>query len=671
MVTILDDRLRPERAEVLTELGIALAAQGRLDEAEERFRQVAELRPDDPEPHNHLGAVLAALERWDEAIAHYQRAIERRPVFSAVYGNLAEALRGAARFEEALEIYRRALQLQGETAELHYGLGCTLRSLARHAQAVIHFRRALEIRPDTIEVQTCLATTLLAAGRHAEALAAARQVRRTESIPAGVSFDLGTTLLKLRHFEEAARWYRQALRLRPDDPDTLNNLGTALWEQGDPEHAEVCYRKALRLRPGDPDVLNNLGTTLREQVCLDEALGYYREALQVRKSAPETLMNLGVVLSDLEQQDAAEDCIRQALGLRSDWATAHDNLGTVLLRQGRQDEALACHEQALELEPEHAEAHRNRAMAWLASGDFARGWPEYEWRLWCRGRAPRGFCQPRWDGDGLAGRTILLHAEQGLGDTLQFIRYAPLVKQRGGRVVVVCPQPLVPIVTTCRGIDQVVPEGSTLPAFDVHAPLLSLPMILGTTLVTIPVEVPYLWAVARAIDEWRRVLDAGAAFRVGIAWQGNPRQRSDRRRSFPLARLAPLAQVEGVRLICLQRGAGTEQLAVPDGQFPVTVLRGWEEKAGDLAETAAIMKSLDLVVTPCTALAHLAGALGVHVWVALSRVADWRWLTGLDTSPWYPTMRLFRQTQAGQWDDVFARMADDLNREAAARAGTC
>ena len=251
-------------------------------------------------------------------------------------------------------------------------------------------------------------------------------------------------------------------------------------------------------------------------------------------------------------------------------------------------------------------------MAWLSRGDYERGWPEYEWRWRCRGRPVPGFTQPRWQGNDLAGRTILLYAEQGLGDTLQFVRYAPLVKRRGGTVLLVCPRPLVRLLSSCPGIDRVLADGSSLPAFDVHAPLLSLPMILGTTLATVPADVPYLAATPEAIERWRQALGSIPGFRIGIAWQGNRRYRSDRQRSFPLAALRPLARVEGVRLINLQKGAGTEQLGALAGEFAVTVLDGWEQEGvGDFPDTAAIMRHLDLVVTPDTALAHLAGGLGV------------------------------------------------------------
>jgi tetratricopeptide (TPR) repeat protein len=477
-------------------------------------------------------------------------------------------------------------------------------------------------------------------------------------------FELGTTFLWLRRLDEAIRAYRQALRLRPDDPGTLNNLGTAFWERGQFEQAEAYYRQAHALGGGAAEILN-LGNALREQGRLEEATACYREALRQRGDLPETLSNLGVVLSSLGAHDEAETALRRALALRPDWAVAHDNLATVWFCQGKYDAALEGYEEALRHDPGYAEAHRNRGMIWLLQGDFARGWPEYEWRFQCRVGPAADFAQPRWQGDDLSGRTILLHAEQGLGDTLQFVRYAPLVKRRGGTVLLVCPAPLVPLLERTPGIDRVLAADSPLPSFDVHAPLLSLPLVLGTqTTADIPTDVPYLFAAEEAIERWRHALGGKPGFRVGIAWQGNPRYPFDSQRSFPLAALEPLARVESVDLISLQMGPGTEQRLELGGQFPITVLDGWEEGlSGDFPDTAAVVRNLDLVVAPSTALAHLAGGLGARAWVALPSVADWRWLLDRDDSPWYPSIRLFRQRSPGDWNDVFERMACALERE--------
>jgi hypothetical protein len=293
----------------------------------------------------------------------------------------------------------------------------------------------------------------------------------------------------------------------------------------------------------------------------------------------------------------------------------------------------------------------------LLKGDFQRGWAEYQWR-WKTKQAPqRGFSQPLWDGQPLEGRTILLHAEQGLGDTIQFVRYAALVKRLGGTVVLECPKPLLPLLATFAGIDQLVGQGDELPAFATHAPLLSLPGILQTSLDTIPAAVPYLFAAPALKEHWREKLRAVHGYKIGINWQGQPGQGQWLARSIPLQQLATLAEIPGVRLVSLQKGAGREQLAEASGRFPLVDLGDEVDQAGGaFMDTAAIVMNLDLVITSDTALPHLAGSLGAAVWVALPLVPDWRWLLDRGDSPWYPTMRLFRQDQRGDWQGVFRRI---------------
>ena len=354
------------------------------------------------------------------------------------------------------------------------------------------------------------------------------------------------------------------------------------------------------------------------------------------------------------------------------------NLGNIHWEEGRCDEALACYDQALCWNSESPETHFNRARLRLLQGDWAQGWPEYECR-WKTKECPGwSFPQPQWDGTDLAGRTILLLAEQGLGDTLHFIRYAPLVKQRGGTVIVECQPALIRILSSIEGIDSFVARGLPLPEFDVHASLLSLPGLFHTTVDNLPATVPYVHTDPALIEEWRpklsqpndqesdighRTSNIKRVFKVGIAWQGNPLFIGDRHRSVPLLHFASLAKVAGVQLISLQKGAGSEQLLDIAGKFQVLDLGSHlDEACGAFMETAAVMKNLDLVITSDTAIAHLAGALAVPVWVALSFMPDWRWMLRRHDSPWYPTMRLFRQTRRGQWPDVFAEMAEELTK---------
>jgi Flp pilus assembly protein TadD len=491
---------------------------------------------------------------------------------------------------------------------------------------------------------------------------------------------------------QAAAEARAALKRRPDDVDALNRLGIALWRQGELTEAERHYRRALAINPDDAGVLTNLGVVLAAQNRKDEAVIAYRAAVQRKGDLFATRMNLGIVLSDIGRFDEAGKWLQSALELAPSSAEVLQNVGMNLSRQARWAEAIEYYERATRLKPDDPELHRSFSSVLLGAGDYARGWPEQEWRLRClplRGpRVNRTF----WNGDDFRNQTILLHFEQGYGDTLQFIRFAPMVKRRGGRVVLLVQAPLLRLLARTPGIDLVFDGTSYEPECHIHAPLISLPAIFATTLATLPAQVPYLFADAALVDHWRGELmralegqpeqaawERGATgqhgrarpFLIGVAWQGNPEHEGDRWRSFPLARLLPLADRPGVRLISLQVGEGRDQVCSLGDRFPVIDLP--TRRGRDFSETAAIMCLLDLVITPDTAVAHLAGGIGLRVWVAIPYSSDWRWLSGRDDSPWYPTMRLFRQTTLGEWDDVFHRISaaldNELRRNAAARDG--
>jgi len=496
--------------------------------------------------------------------------------------------------------------------------------------------------------------------------------------------------------------YRHALRLKPTYPDAHNSLGITLMELDRLDEAVASCSEAVRLNPQFAEAHNSLGNALERQGKLDDAVRCYREAIRLKPNLAEASNNLGNALKRQGKLDEAVGCYQEAVRLKPDYAEAHGNLGNTRVQQGRFDEAQACYDQALRLDAGHKETHFNQSLLWLLLGKWAEGWPEYEWR-WQTKSFPRyAFSQPRWDGSPspspLARPTVLLLAEQGLGDTLQFVRYAPLVQQRGYKVILQCQAPLVRLLAGVRGIDRVVAHGAPLPAFDAYAPLLSLPAIFGKSIAEVPATVPYLQADANLVEHWKSpkskvesrkskvesprseevqltsdIRHPTSDFLVGIAWQGNPIFRIDRQRSIPLARFARLAQVEGVQLISLQKGPGTEQLSVSAGPPPCPPPSGGrgergvldlgtrlDEASGPFMDTAAVMKNLDLVISSDTAVPHLAGALGVPVWVALPLVPDWRWLVERENSPWYPTMRLFRQTRYEHWDDVFDRMAEEL-----------
>jgi Flp pilus assembly protein TadD len=488
-------------------------------------------------------------------------------------------------------------------------------------------------------------------------------------------------LIAQRRYAEAEPLLREALLLRPDCPSLLNKLGSSLWEQGRPSEAEPLFARAAELSPDNSVYRNNLGLALWDLGRQAEAAECYRRALELNPRANDARMNLGVVLSDLGRFDEALEHLREAVRVDPGSPDTFQNLGMTLGRLGRWPEALDYYDRALRLRPDYAEVHRNRAYGWLHMGDFERGWPEHEWRMRCRRHVGVQVARPLWRGEELEGRPILLHSEQGLGDTLQFIRYAALVKERGGLVFVATQTPLLRIVARCAGVDLAFDGTSVVPNCQVHAPLMSLPAIFGTTQSTVPDRVPYLSTEPIVVERWRQALGAaigsdplagraasgasaggrnGRPLLVGVAWQGSPHNPMDRFRSFPLAELAPVADLPGVRLVCVQAVDGLDQIPALGGRFPILELES--KRPRDFLDTTALISLLDLLITPDTAVAHLAGGLGVPVWLALSTVGEWRWMFDREDSPWYPTMRIFRQTKYGQWDFVFRRMADALRQ---------
>jgi predicted negative regulator of RcsB-dependent stress response len=447
------------------------------------------------------------------------------------------------------------------------------------------------------------------------------------------------------------------------------NLASALKETNRPAEAIACYEKALAIDPRLVAAHFGLGVIYQAKEQFDKAQAAYRRTVALKPDHAAAHNNLGTIYRNQGQLAEAIRSFERTLEFHPDSGEALSNLGNVFMVQGRRTEAMICYDQALRAAPHYAQAHTNRALARLASGHFIDGWPEYEWRWQCPDFTPHGHREPLWDGSPLGSRTLLVHAEQGLGDTLLFARYVPLVEAQQGRVVFEVQKQLVPLLKQ-SGVPGVVARGEPLPTCDLQIPLLSMPLAFGTKYDAVPCDVPYLSADPRLVDHWRTILADNDKFKVAIAWQGSVTYRSDRFRSIPLQQFAPLA-IDGVQLISVQRGPGSEQIGELEHSFPVRTLgESFDRDHGAFMDTAAVFKNVDLVITSDTSVAHLAGALGVPTWVALPIGPDWRWHIDRDDSPWYPTMRLFRQTTFNEWPEVFQRIANALQEIAATNKQT-
>ncbi len=630
----------PETNEPAANLEAALKAavrlyrQGRLEQAKEACGKILRAAPEHFGTLYLLGTVATRLGEYALAADAFAKAAATDPANAEALVNLGLAQKNLGKPDEASASFRRALEIKPSIAEAHNALGKVLQDQNRTLddpkmaeEALACFQRAVEIKPDFAEAHN----------------------------------NLGMELANQEKLDEAAACYRRAVELDPAYAEAHNNLGNVLRHQKKLKEAAACYRRVIGINPNLATAHNNLGKALQGLHRLDKAAASCRRALEIDPEHLGAHVTLADILYEQDELEEAEAGYRRALEIEPDNAGTFHSLGNTLRMLGNVDEAIAFYRRAIEIRPDFGNAHFHHGLALLAAGDLDRGWEEHEWR-WKRESAPkkkrRDFPQPKWDGSRLDGRTILLHAEQGLGDTIQFIRYAPMVAQRGGRVVVECRQLLIGLFKDMPGIDQLVRKGRDLPPFDVQASLMSLPMILGTTLETIPGDVGYIRGEGRLVDKWKDRLSGFAGRKVGLCWQGNPKFPRDKWRSIPLKYFANLLDDPSSTFINLHKGAGEGQIGECGLEDRIV---NYSAEVKSLVDTAAIIENLDLVITSDTSVAHLAGAMGKPVWILLQFVPDWRWLREREDSPWYPTMRLFRQRKRGDWEDVLARVKRALD----------
>lgn len=619
----------PRSAEAHCNLARELRRQGKTEAATEHYEMALQINPEYAEAYNSLGILLASFGKHNDAIAKFKEAVRIKPDYSHAFSNMGVAQLQLNDLDAAIENLNRAVEIDPSFAKAHANLGNTWRKKGSLEKARESFLRAIELDGENAEVHLNLGI---------------------------VARDLDDTKGSLEQLQEA-------IRLRPRYAEAYNNLGITLARVERFEEAHQAYRNALRVSPGEADAHNNLGIVLSRLHRTSEAIASYREALRIRPSYAEAHNNIGIALTELEEHDAAIEHFEQSIRLRPDYAAAYSNLGISLAEKGEAESALANYDKAVELAPSYPEGHMNRALSLLQQSQFEKGWEEYDWRWKCKDSKMPPFQQPVWNGEPLEGKTIVLHSEQGLGDTLQFIRYAALVKQSASTVIAMCPERLLPILSRTRGVDKwmVKDKKEPLPECDYHVPLMNLPRLFKTTVQNVPNQVPYIFPDPTLAVQWKRSLSSYRGFKIGINWQGNPQYRGDRHRSIPIVHFAALAHIKGCTLISVQKNFGTEQISDVSRYMPIIDLGSQlDDETGPFMDTAAVLTNLDLMITSDTALAHLAGGLGIRVWLAVPQACDWRWLRGRDDCPWYPNMRLYRQTQIGNWGEVFERIADDL-----------
>jgi tetratricopeptide (TPR) repeat protein len=650
--------LQPDHVEVLNNRAAALQELGRHGEALAGYDRALALKPDYPEALNNRGVILQLLGRHADALTAYDHALALRPDFVEALVNRGISHYEMKRFDDALASYDRAISLRSDNADALSNRGNVLDKLERREEALASYDAALDLRPDHVEALYNRGVVLHKLGRFDEALANYDGALALRSDYPEALVSRGVTLHDQKQFDEALKSYDRAIALRPDYAEALINRGAALHELERSDEALKSFERALAAEPDNVEALTNRGVVLHNLARYDEALANHEHAIAVRPCDAALLNNRGVTLHKLRRLEEALASHDSALASGPDYAPALANRGITLYDLKRFDEALASYSQAIALCPDYADAHFFKSLSNLVTGDLERGWIEYEWRR----KAPsariteRDFPQPLWIGeDDIARKTILLHSEQGFGDSIQFCRYVPLIAARGARVVMEVEEPLCELMTGLAGATRVIAKGDALPEFDIHCSLPSLPLAFKTRLETIPSSAPYLTAPKQALEYWGALLGAKRSLRIGLAWTGNAKHVRDRERSMRLRDLLPLLDIDAT-FVSLQK-----EVRAGDAETLTTcnMLRFGQELA-DFSDTAALISQLDLVISVDTSVAHLAGALGKPVWILLTHVPDWRWLLNRDDSPWYPSARLFRQHETREWGSVITRVHEAL-----------
>ena len=573
---------------------VAAYERGEIAEAERLCHLLINVKPDYFDALYLSGVVAGQTGRAGEAVGLLSRAVSADPGHADAHYYRGVALGELNRPVEALESYERAIALNPDHADAHYNRGVLHAQFDRNALALESYDRVIAINPDSAEAHN----------------------------------NRGTVLARLHRHAEAVESYERAIALKPDYAKAYNNRGVSLASE-----------------------LNRFV----------EAVESYERAIALKPEYAEAHNNRGLALSELNRPAEAVQGYERAIMLKPDYAEALYNLGNAFRDLGRNEEAIDRYQRALALKPDYASAHWNLADTRLLLGDFARGWQEYEWRwkLADRDDGRRDFEQPLWLGaQPLDGRSILLHSELGLGDTLQFCRYAKQVSALGARVILEVQPPLLPLLAQLEGVALAVPRGGPLPAFDCHCPLMSLPLAFKTDLSSIPADIPYIRTDPARVAAWQEKLGRTDKPRVGVVWSGSRSQRNDRR-SMTLANMLPLMRGHA-DWVSLQKDVDA---ADADLLASSSELRHFGSELTDFADTAALVELMDLVVTVDTSVAHVAGAMGKPVWILLPLNAhDWRWMLDREDSIWYPTARLFRQTADGDWKSLVSRVDEELVR---------
>ena len=651
----------PTIAEAHSNRAHLLNALSRYPEAIASSKRALAIRPAFADAYLHCGNALQSLERHAEALAAYDQALSVGSDLTHAWFGRGNALWCLRRYDEALAAYDKALAIEPDLAGVWLGRGDALYELKRHDEALAAYDKALSVKPDSAGAWLGRGNVFWSLKRYDEALAAYDKALSVRSDFAGAWLGRGNALTDLKRFDEAFAAYDKAQSIAPDLAGAWLGRGNVLYELKRHDEALAAYDKALSVAPDLAGVWLGRGNVFWSTKRYDQACAAYDKALAIDPDAANAWLGRGNAFFDLKRYDEALAAYGKALAIEPDLAVAWLGRGSVFADLKRFDDAIAAYDKATAMNPDLGEAHVNAAHLRLLLGDTDIGFQKYEYRWATRQQRDRrrNFSQPIWLGDSdISNATILIHAEQGFGDTLMCCRYIPMIGALGARVILEVQPALMSLLRDLQGVSTVIAKGAEIPHFDLHCPMMSLPLAFKTTVDTIPRHVPYLFVATDMIERWRPKL-AGTGMKVGIAWAGSPHFIKDADRSVLLKNILPLLAVDGASYFCLQKDLREGDEDILNANPRIVRL---DREISDFRDTAAVMMSLDVIISSDTSLANLGGALGGKVWVLLPSIPDWRWSLDRDDTPWYPTATLFRQKKIGDWSTVVKRASDELKK---------
>jgi tetratricopeptide (TPR) repeat protein len=608
---------------------------GRLGDAETLYRQILATHPNHADTLHLLGLLNYQAGRAAAAIDLIERAIAINSKSDAYFSNLGLALAACGKTDQAIAAYQQAIALRPDSAVTHVNLAIVLHERGDLEAAKGACHKAVSLRPDHVDGH----------------------------------FLLGRILKDQGLFDESIASYQRAIALRPNHATAHYNLANAFSAANRPEEAVAAYQRAVAQEPQNVAAICNLGAALTELDQYDNAIAICRTALSLKPDYVEALCNLGNALQLSDKLDEAIECYRRAVEVQPSFADAHANLGSALQQAARFKEAIESFRNAIALKPDHHAAHWNLGLVLLIQGDFESGWPEFAWG-WppSMRRASKIISGPKWDGSSLSGQRILIHNQWGMGDAIQMARYLPQIAERGGKTIVWCQRELHPVLRDIAPAAQWLGLQDPIPDYDMQCEMINLPAVLHTTLTNIPADKSYLHANPDAIVQWKTRIPNTSRLKVGFSWLNKPHPPG---RCPPVSAWAPLAEIGNVWWCSLQKSVADIRSRGPRGRSVVELpldrptglpMTDWTSDLRDFADTAALIENLDLVITVDTAVAHLSAAMGKPTWLLLKYVPDWRWLMDRTDSPWYPTMRLFRQPSAGDWKTPVGQIVEAIEK---------